>query len=307
MPNWPPPSPPSKSSWPSCCASQYVAGNEDRMKLCCRATTRTASTATCNYFGYVSQAQATLLESLRGNLQAVESNQADTQQRQGRAGRNRPGTARPESRAGRGKSPARRPAGATVQQTGQPAQGGRPILRDEQRLGQPGRPAVADDRGTKEGRGGGAGKAPPGTAGEGARRPRKGARRQPRPRKASGSPAPPPTRTRSTTTKPPAPALARNELTPEAGDPIRTRLRRPARAFAAAGGRRRDRQNSAASRGDGPSWKGLFIRAAEGADGQDGGRRPGGVRRMAARLWQSDHHRPRQPVPDDLRQQSVHC
>ncbi|MDB5841223.1 MAG: peptidase family [Herminiimonas sp.] len=58
---------------------QYVAGNEDRIKLLLSGDNPNRINRDLQYFGYVSQAQARLIESLRANLQAVEKNQADTQ------------------------------------------------------------------------------------------------------------------------------------------------------------------------------------------------------------------------------------
>lgn len=61
---------------------QYVAGNEDRIKLLLSGDNPNRINRDLQYMGYVSQAQARLLESLRANLQAVEKNKADTQNAQ---------------------------------------------------------------------------------------------------------------------------------------------------------------------------------------------------------------------------------
>ncbi len=58
---------------------QYVGGNEDRIKLLLSGDNPNRINRDLRYMGYVSQAQARLLDSLRANLQAVEKNQADTQ------------------------------------------------------------------------------------------------------------------------------------------------------------------------------------------------------------------------------------
>ena len=81
------------SSWPSCCASTTSAGNEDRIKLLLSGDNPNRINRDLQMMAYVSQAQAKLLDSLRANLAAVEANQAETPERQGRTGRNRPGAA----------------------------------------------------------------------------------------------------------------------------------------------------------------------------------------------------------------------
>jgi septal ring factor EnvC (AmiA/AmiB activator) len=58
---------------------QYVAGNEDRIKLLLSGDNPNRINRELQMLAYVSQAQARLLDSLRANLQAVESNQAQTQ------------------------------------------------------------------------------------------------------------------------------------------------------------------------------------------------------------------------------------
>lgn len=58
---------------------QYVAGNEDRMKLLLSGDNPNRINRDLQLMAYVSQAQARLLESLRANLAAVEKNQADEQ------------------------------------------------------------------------------------------------------------------------------------------------------------------------------------------------------------------------------------
>jgi septal ring factor EnvC (AmiA/AmiB activator) len=58
---------------------QYVAGNEDRIKLLLSGDNPNRINRDLQYLGYLSQAQASLLASLRTNLAAVESNQAESQ------------------------------------------------------------------------------------------------------------------------------------------------------------------------------------------------------------------------------------
>src|SRR5439155_5637738 len=57
----------------------YVAGNEDRIKLLLSGDNPNRINRDLQYMGYLSQAQARLVTSLRANLQAVERNQAATQ------------------------------------------------------------------------------------------------------------------------------------------------------------------------------------------------------------------------------------
>nr|WP_229490748.1 peptidoglycan DD-metalloendopeptidase family protein [Pseudoduganella namucuonensis] len=58
---------------------QYVAGNEDRIKLLLSGDNPNRINRDLQMMAYVSQAQARLLESLRANLAAVEGNQAEAQ------------------------------------------------------------------------------------------------------------------------------------------------------------------------------------------------------------------------------------
>src|SRR5450830_1073924 len=58
---------------------QYVAGNEDRIKLLLSGDNPNRINRELQYMGYISQAQAKLIEILRTNLQAVKSNKAETQ------------------------------------------------------------------------------------------------------------------------------------------------------------------------------------------------------------------------------------
>lgn len=58
---------------------QYVAGNEDRIKLLLSGDNPNRINRDLQMLAYVSQAQARLLEALRANLKAVEANQAEAQ------------------------------------------------------------------------------------------------------------------------------------------------------------------------------------------------------------------------------------
>lgn len=55
---------------------QYVAGNEDRIKLLLSGDNPNRINRDLQYMGYVSRAQAELIDSLRANLKAIEDNQA---------------------------------------------------------------------------------------------------------------------------------------------------------------------------------------------------------------------------------------
>ena len=59
---------------------QYVAGNEDRLKLLLSGDNPNRINRDLQYLGYVSQAQAKLIEMLRADMAAVEKNRADTQE-----------------------------------------------------------------------------------------------------------------------------------------------------------------------------------------------------------------------------------
>ncbi|MGH8808648.1 MAG: murein hydrolase activator EnvC family protein, partial [Noviherbaspirillum sp.] len=58
---------------------QYVAGNEDRVKLLLSGDNPNRINRELQYMGYVSQAQAKLIDALRANLQAIENNKATAQ------------------------------------------------------------------------------------------------------------------------------------------------------------------------------------------------------------------------------------
>ncbi|HXA48159.1 MAG TPA: peptidoglycan DD-metalloendopeptidase family protein [Burkholderiaceae bacterium] len=58
---------------------QYVAGNEDRIKLLLSGDNPNRINRDLQYMGYISQSQAKLIASLRVNLQALEANKAATQ------------------------------------------------------------------------------------------------------------------------------------------------------------------------------------------------------------------------------------
>lgn len=59
---------------------QYISGNEDRIKLLLSGDNPNRINRDLQYMGYISQAQAKLITSLRGNLQALEANKEETQE-----------------------------------------------------------------------------------------------------------------------------------------------------------------------------------------------------------------------------------
>ncbi|MDR3479138.1 MAG: peptidoglycan DD-metalloendopeptidase family protein [Burkholderiaceae bacterium] len=59
---------------------QYVAGNEDRIKLLLSGDNPNRINRELQYMGYVSQSQAKLIDALRKNLQALEANKVETQE-----------------------------------------------------------------------------------------------------------------------------------------------------------------------------------------------------------------------------------
>jgi septal ring factor EnvC (AmiA/AmiB activator) len=59
---------------------QYVTGNEDRVKLLLSGDNPNRINRDLQYMGYVSQAEAKLIETLRTNLQKIEADRADAQE-----------------------------------------------------------------------------------------------------------------------------------------------------------------------------------------------------------------------------------
>lgn len=245
----------------------YVTGNEDRFKLLLSGDNPNRISRDLQYMGYVSQAQAKLVESLRASLQAVENNKTEAENI-----RNDLDEIAQEERAQKAlleQQKAKRSAllkQLSVKLAIQRQQAGT-IERDEQRLAglvnelaklieQQRRAEVAE----KE------------------RRSREAARARTEREKQRIAQARNNTKETSITASKnpnaidndenPSKSLARNELALEPGvqnggagssfGALRGQLRLPVQGelLAKYGGKR----------SDGPSWKGLFIRAAEGAD-----------------------------------------
>lgn len=247
---------------------QYIAGNEDRIKLLLSGDNPNRINRDLQYMGYVSQAQARLLDSLRTNLQAVETNKTDTQNAKDEL--DEIAQEAQQQKAVLEKEKTRR---ATLlsqlsnKLASQRKEAGN-IQHDEQRLA-----GLVDQlsRLIEEQRKADA-------AAQEKRRQEQLARAQKERDKAQN-------KRRAAQEKDgvkgkiknpdaidddvaPPKSLARNELTPEAGvqdgvfptafNALRGHLRLPVKGELIA--------KFGSKRGDGPSWKGLFIRTAEGAD-----------------------------------------
>jgi len=251
---------------------QYVAGNEDRVKLLLSGDNPNRVTRELQYMGYVSRAQAKLLEGLRINLQAVESNKLETQAANDEL--NRIAQQQRDQKAELEKEKAKRAtllAQLSRKLEAQRKEAGT-VQRNEQRLGglvdklakliaeQQRAEAAAQEKRREQQR----------IAALRAERARQARNNAVRARTAKG---------RSNHGKignpdaidndeAPTKTLARNELTPAADDQdaslprdfsaLRGHLRLPVRGDLIA--------KFGSRRGEGNSWKGLFIRAAEGAE-----------------------------------------
>ncbi|HYD81188.1 MAG TPA: peptidoglycan DD-metalloendopeptidase family protein [Paucimonas sp.] len=247
---------------------QYVSGNEDRLKLLLSGDNPNRVNRELQYMGYVSQAQAKLLESLRANLASVEANKAEIQNAKDEL--DEIAEEAQQQKAVLEKEKAQRAsllAQLSNKLASQRKEAGT-LQRDEQRLAglveklgkliEEQQKAEAAARAKEQER----------------RRQEQLAKAQKEQDKrrlespkasAKGKSVNP---NAIDDDEPPAKSLARNELTPEAGiqdasfpaafESLRGKLRLPVKGdvIAKFGGKR----------GDGPSWKGLFIRAAEGAD-----------------------------------------
>jgi septal ring factor EnvC (AmiA/AmiB activator) len=252
---------------------QYVAGNEDRIKLLLSGDNPNRINRELQYMGYVSQAQAKLIDSLRSNLQAIETNKTEVQNAKDEldeiAQEQREQTAQLE------KEKARRAtllAQLSNKLAAQRKEAGN-IQRDERRLGglvdrlaqlieeQRKADAAAREKRRLE-------QLARAQRAESAERAKAAANDKNIARREAG------TRARSSNPdaidndEPPSKSLARNELGPVAGvqdaasvgafSALRGQLRLPVRGELIA--------RYGSKRGDGPSWKGLFIRAPEGAE-----------------------------------------
>lgn len=240
---------------------QYVAGNEDRIKLLLSGDNPNRINRELQYMGYVSQAQAKLIASLQANLQAVEHNKAETQN-----AKDELDEIAQEQRAQKAqleKEKSRRAAllaQLSDKLASQRKEAGN-IERDDQRLA-----ALVDKLAhliTKQ------------RKAEAAAREK---RRQEQLARAKARKEAADAKVSSVKTFPanpdaidndePSKLSGRNELRPDAGvqdrdfgrafSSLRGQLKLPVRGELVA--------KYGSKRGDGPSWKGLFIRAAEGTE-----------------------------------------
>ncbi len=251
---------------------QYMAGNDDRIKLLLSGDNPNRINRELQYLGYVSQAQARLIEALREDMAAVEKNRTDTQdakdeldeialeQRDQKALLEREKTKRATLVAQLSTR-----LGAQRKEVGN-------IQRDEQRLGglvdqlakmieeQRRAEVVAENRRREQA-----------AVAERARveklRQQQLARRQQQEQQARNAPKGKPVNPadaidadenpNTASAKVEAPPV-RPAVFPASFTALRGQLQMPVHGDLAA--------RFGANRGDGPSWKGLFIRAPEGAE-----------------------------------------
>ena len=253
---------------------QYMAGNEDRIKLLLSGDNPNRINRELQYLGYVSQAQARLIEALREDMAAVEKNRTDTQDAKDEldeiALEQRDQKAlleREKSKRATLVAQLSTRLGAQRKEVGN-------IQRDEQRLGglvdqlakmieEQRRAEVAAENRRRE----------LAAAAERARveklRQQQLARRQQQEQQARNAPKGKPVNPadaidadenpNTASAKPePAPPPVKPGVFPASFAALRGQLQMPVHGDLAA--------RFGANRGDGPSWKGLFIRAPEGAE-----------------------------------------
>lgn len=246
---------------------QYVAGNEDRIKLLLSGDNPNRINRELQYMGYVSQAQARLIESLRVDQQAIGNNKEEAQNAKDEL--DEIAQEQLEQKAQLEKEKARRStllAQLSSKLATQRKQAGN-VERDEQRLsGLVGRLATLIEEQRKA----------DADAREKRRqeqlaraRAKSNADKAAREALAKGKSKNAQANPDAIDDDEPSPkTLARNELTPVAGvqdggsgqafSSLRGRLRLPVKGDLIA--------KYGSKRGSGPSWKGLFIRTVEGAE-----------------------------------------
>ncbi len=240
---------------------QYMAGGEDRIKLLLSGDNPNRISRDLQYMAYVSQAQARLIDTLRANLAAVEKNKDETQNAQTEleeiAVEQRQQKALLEQEKGKRAVLLTQLSGKLAAQRKEAGN----IERDDKRLG-----GLVDKlaRLIEEQR--------KSEAAEAERRRQQAARQRSDRQKQRAQGKPPVKPGQTARVNPDAieadenpKSLGRNELTP---DPevqrggvfaaLRGQLRLPVRGDLTA--------KFGSKRGDGPAWKGLFIRAPEGAE-----------------------------------------
>ncbi|WP_188381816.1 murein hydrolase activator EnvC family protein [Oxalicibacterium faecigallinarum] len=248
----------------------YVAGNEDRIKLLLSGDNPNRINRELQYMGYVSRAQAALIESLRANLKTLEENQEDIQN--AKAELDEIAAEAREQHAVLQKEKAQRAnllAQLSSKLASQRKEVGN-IERDDRRLGTlVNRLNVLIEEQRKA----------EAAAAEKRRQEQLARAKAERERRAAAAAAAqagktPPSGSASNRMRnpdaieddepPPAQSVARNSLTPQPGMPdgafaaLRGKLRLPIAGDLTA--------RYGSKRGDGPTWKGLFIRAPEGTE-----------------------------------------
>ncbi|HEY8102668.1 MAG TPA: peptidoglycan DD-metalloendopeptidase family protein [Burkholderiaceae bacterium] len=243
---------------------QYVTGNEDRTKLLLSGDNPNRINRELRYMGYVSQAQTKLIDTLRVNLQGVETNKAETQ-----SAKDELDEIAQETRDQKALLEKEKAHHATLlaqlsnKLTAQRKEAGT-LQRDEQRLAglvskldklieeqRKADLAAAEKRRQKE-------------LAARAKQKRQLAKNKPKGNSAKGKIINPDAIDDDEAPK----SLGRNELTPDATvennvftkefSSLRGQLHLPLRGELIA--------KFGSKRGDGPSWKGLFIRAPEGTE-----------------------------------------
>ncbi|MGZ5817470.1 MAG: murein hydrolase activator EnvC family protein [Burkholderiaceae bacterium] len=243
---------------------QYVTGNEDRTKLLLSGDNPNRLNRELRYMGYVSQAQTRLIDTLRVNLQGVETNKAEAQ-----SAKEELDEIAQETRDQKALLEKEKVRHATLlaqlssKLTAQRKEAGT-LQRDEQRLA--GLVSKLDQL-IEEQRKADLAAAEKRRRQELARAQQKksqSAKNKPKGNSAKGKITNPDAIDDDEAPK----SLGRNELTPEASvennvftkefSSLRGQLRLPLRGELIA--------KFGSKRGDGPTWKGLFIRAAEGTE-----------------------------------------
>lgn len=250
---------------------QYIAGNEDRIKLLLSGDNPNRINRELQYMGYISRAQASLIESLRVNLKAIVENQADVQNAKEELDEIA-GEAREQHAILQNEKAQRSTllAQLSTKLVAQRKEVGN-IERDEKRLAtlvdklavliQEQRKAAAaaakkrqEERAAREREAREKRLAKAKERGAADDKSARGKIDNPNAIEDDEPPAP----------EQPSRALARNELTPDASVQdgafavLRGKLRLPIRGDVTA--------KFGSKRGEGPTWKGLFIRAAEGTE-----------------------------------------
>jgi murein hydrolase activator len=254
---------------------QYESGNEDRVKLLLSGDNPNRINRELQYMGYVSQAQAKLLDSLRANLANVEANKAEMQNAKDELDEIAQEAQQQKSVLEKEKAQRATLLAQLSNRLASQRKEAGALQRDDQRLGnlvdrlsklieeQQKAEAAAREKERERRRQEQLAKA------------QREQEKRAESAKASAKVATPgkivnPNAIGDTidNDEPPPKSLARNELTPDASiqdasfpaafDALRGKLRLPVKGDVTAkfGGKR----------GDGPPWKGLFIRAAEGTE-----------------------------------------